>query len=299
MALLDASFAERIYGSSYLGYARGMGWFSKRGGSGGGDAHAPVLRALGPWLQLRRRPAWRPVTKKGVPGRSQIGGTPLLRRPEGWPICARCREGRELFLQLDSSDLPAGAPWVGGGVLQVFYCTRCDADIDGWAPFSQAHVARVVPAGELMPPPADLVGRGLPPSAITGWEAFEDLPQPAEHEELGLEIDYDFQKKTVAVRCPSIGVAIDGLDIDAKDEEGRELAEAISVAAGGDKLGGWPHWIQGVEYPTCPRCATRMTAVFQLDSEDNLDFMFGDSGVAHVTQCPQHPDVVAFAWACC
>jgi uncharacterized protein YwqG len=42
-----------------------------------------------------------------------------------------------------------------------------------------------------------------------------------------------------------------------------------------------------------------MALVFQLDSEDNLDFMFGDSGVAHVTQCPQHPDIVALAWACC
>jgi hypothetical protein len=33
-----------------------------------------------------------------------------------------------------------------------------------------------------------------------------------------------------------------------------------------------------------------MALVFQLGSEDNLHFMFGDSGVAHVTQCPQHPD---------
>jgi uncharacterized protein YwqG len=249
-----------------------MGLFSKKGGSRGTNAHAPVLRALGPWLERQRRPAWRPITEKGVSGRSQIGGTPLLRRGEGWPTCARCGEGRELFVQLDSRDLPAGAPWVGSGVLQVFYCTRCDAYIDGWAPFSAAHVARVVPADELVPPPPDLPARGLPSSAITGWEAFEDLPHP---------------------------VSFDGLDIESQDDEGRELAEAISSAAPGDKLGGWPHWIQGIEYPSCPRCATRMALVFQLDSDDNLDFMFGDSGVAHVTQCPQHPDVVALAWACC
>jgi uncharacterized protein YwqG len=90
-----------------------------------------------------------------------------------------------------------------------------------------------------------------------------------------------------------------GLDLEAQDDDGRELAETISAAAAGDKLGGWPHWIQGVEYPSCPRCAARMALVFQLDSNDNLDFMFGDAGVAHVTQCPQHPDVVALAWACC
>lgn len=261
--------------------------------------HGPVLTALEPWLERQRRLAWRPVTEEGEPGRSQIGGVPLLRRGEGWPICARCGESYELFLQLDSRDLPHGAQWEGGGVLQVFYCTRCAGEIDGWAPFSPAHIVHVVPSDELVPPPPDARERGLRPVAITGWQAFEDLPQPTEHDELGLNLDYDFQRKMIAVRCPSIGVSIDGVDLEAQDDDGRELAEAISAAAAGDKLGGWPHWIQGVEYPSCPRCAARMALVFQLDSEDNLDFMFGDSGVAHVTQCPQHPDVVALAWACC
>jgi uncharacterized protein YwqG len=256
-----------------------------------------VLKALEPWLERQQRPAWRPVTEKGVPGRSQIGGLPLLRRGEGWPICAHCGKGYELFLQLDSRDLPYEAQWVGG-VLQVFYCTRCAGEIDGWAPFSQAHLVRVVSSGELVPPPPDAREQALRPTAITGWEAFEDLPQPTEHDELGLNLDYDFQRKMIAVRCPSIGVNIDGIDLETQDHDGRELAEAISAAAAGDKLGGWPHWVQGVEYPSCPRCAARMALIFQLDSEDNLDFMFGDSGVAHVTQCPQHPDVVAFAWAC-
>jgi len=269
-----------------------------KGGSGDDSVHAPVLRTLKPWVERQRRPAWRPVTNKGLPGGSQIGGLPLLRRGEDWPICARCGEGRELFLQLDSRDLPRGAQWLSSGVLQVFYCTRCDAEIEGWVPFSQAHVVRVVPSDDLVPPPPHPRARALPPAAITGWEAFEDLPHPPEHDELGLDLDYDFQKNTVAVRCPSIGASIAGLDLEAQDDDGHELAEAISMAAAGDKLGGWPHWIQGVEYPTCPRCAARMALVFQLDSNDNLDFMFGDAGVAHVTQCPQHPDVVALAWAC-
>jgi uncharacterized protein YwqG len=272
-----------------------MGWLSKKKGGGG---HGAVLQALEPWRARQRRPAWRPVTREGTPGRSQIGGKPLLLRGEDWPTCARCGQSHALFLQLDSRDLPSGAPWVGGGVLQVFYCIRCDVDLDGWAPFSQAHVVRVLDAGDLVPSP-DLPLRGLTPAAITKWEAFEDQPDPAEQEDLGLDLQYDFQNKTVAVRCPSIGVSIEGLDSDAQDDEGRELAEAISTAAAGDKLGGWPHWIQGVEYPSCPRCQARMALVFQLDSEDNLAFMFGDSGVAHVTQCAQHPDVVALAWACC
>lgn len=41
-----------------------------------------------------------------------------------------------------------------------------------------------------------------------------------------------------------------------------------------------------------------MQLVFQLDSEKGLPFMFGDVGIGHVTQCAEHKDVLAFAWAC-
>jgi hypothetical protein len=26
--------------------------------------------------------------------------------------------------------------------------------------------------------------------------------------------------------------------------------------------------------------------------------MFGDSGIGHITQCPEHKEVLAFGWAC-
>jgi hypothetical protein len=66
----------------------------------------------------------------------------------------------------------------------------------------------------------------------------------------------------------------------------------------GDKLASWPAWIQNVEYPNCPRCARRMAHLFQVDSEHNVPFMFGDAGCGHITQCPEHKEVVAFGWAC-
>jgi uncharacterized protein YwqG len=56
--------------------------------------------------------------------------------------------------------------------------------------------------------------------------------------------------------------------------------------------------VQGVEYPHCPECGEAMQLVFQLDSEDNIDYMFGDSGCAHVTQCKNHPHQLALGWAC-
>ena len=67
----------------------------------------------------------------------------------------------------------------------------------------------------------------------------------------------------------------------------------------GDKLLGWPAWVQGIEYPECPVCSDSMKFIFQIDSEDNLDYMFGDVGCAHITQCEKHPERLAIAWACC
>jgi uncharacterized protein YwqG len=66
----------------------------------------------------------------------------------------------------------------------------------------------------------------------------------------------------------------------------------------GEKLLGWPAWVQGVEYPKCRICGREMALVFQVDSEHNLPYMFGDAGVGHVTQCPEHHAELAFGWAC-
>jgi hypothetical protein len=40
-----------------------------------------------------------------------------------------------------------------------------------------------------------------------------------------------------------------------------------------------------------------MQLVFQ-HTGDALPFMFGDMGIGHITQCPEHKDVVAFGCAC-
>jgi hypothetical protein len=41
-----------------------------------------------------------------------------------------------------------------------------------------------------------------------------------------------------------------------------------------------------------------MQFVFQIASEDNIPYMFGDVGTGHITQCPEHKNQLAFGWAC-
>jgi len=84
--------------------------------------------------------------------------------------------------------------------------------------------------------------------------------------------------------------------VELSDSEADEVSE--TYPRGGEKLMGWPCWIQGVEYPNCPECGSPMGHVFQIDSEGALPFMFGDVGIGHITLCPKHTSILAFGWAC-
>jgi uncharacterized protein YwqG len=82
------------------------------------------------------------------------------------------------------------------------------------------------------------------------------------------------------------------------EEEQEECLAEEGFPVEKDKLLGWPYWVQSLEYPECPDCGKEMSLVFQIDSEDNLPYMFGDCGCGHITQCKDHPERLAFAWAC-
>ncbi|HEU4561065.1 MAG TPA: DUF1963 domain-containing protein [Longimicrobium sp.] len=220
-----------------------------------------------------RRPAYLPLVRDGdgPPGASKFSGVPWLAPGEAWPPCANCGLPMQLFLQLAADELPgpARARIGAGNALQFYFCTNGErgCDSEAWEPFSRSVLIRIVPvqgaaAGGDMP-------RGMfPPKTITGWEAMDDYPGMEELEEL-----------------------TPGLD----DGDLELVSEDYPVA--GDKLLGWPLWVQWAEYPECRTCGARMELLFQVESERNVPWIFGDMGIGHVTQCPSHPSELAFQWA--
>jgi uncharacterized protein YwqG len=255
-----------------------------------------VLKALAPWKEVHKRPAWRPITEgRNAPLTAhKFSGTPWLAEGEDWPKCRDCGDDLQLLLQINLSDLPPEvAGDFGDGLLQLFYCTSttgCEAEMIGWKAFEGGKVVRIVspdgqPRGDVAIPQDQ-----FPPKAIVGWERLEDYPSSEEREELGLWVKYDHSARRAELGWTEKHIRFEDVDFD--------TLESISRATSGDKLWGWPDWAQGVEYPRCPRCLRRMELVFQLESEDNLPFLFGDVGRGHVTQCPIHKEVVTFAWAC-
>jgi len=256
-----------------------------------------IIEKLEPWLAKHRRPAWKPIVESGdgAVTASKFSGIPWIGKDSPWPNCGHCEQPLQLLLQLNLTDLSAelGQPF-GTGLLQLFYCTHEECQgYGGWEPFADdlSRVRIVQPTGPDLTGSVSPPDGSFPPKQITGWTRFTDLPKPSEHAELGLKYVYDHKTGTVRLECEELGLVFE-------DIRDRNLAENIANSELGDKLGGWPAWIQNVEYPECPRCGKRMVLVFQVDSEDNIPFMFGDAGCGHITQCPQHKEVVAFGWAC-
>jgi hypothetical protein len=235
-----------------------------------GSIHTPLV----PF----KRSAWIPQVADGDGGLtdSKFSGTPWLDKSEEWPRCPNCGKPIQLFLQLNLDRLPEQVRGeYGSGLLQLFYCTStepmCDAECEAFFPFSRSVTVRLVTPGDKPnAAPAPEIERPFPPKIIVGWREVEDYPGWQESEELGVALE---------------------------DSEWEALGEG-GYPRPGDKLAGWPNWIQGVEYPNCPVCGERMRLVFQIDSGVNIPFDFGDLGCSHITQCPTHKDLLAFGWAC-
>lgn len=225
-------------------------------------------------VRAQERLCWKPVCEDGDagPASSKFGGRPLRINDEPWPACGNCREPMQLFVQLDSAALPVPSPF-GDGVLQFFYCTNsgadCETECDAWAPRSKSTLLRVVPnAGSTHPRlPASAA---FPARTIRSWVPSADYPQYEDYERLGLDVPL-YLDRDLALKCPT---------------------------QGGDKLLGWPAWVQSAEYPRCTRCGSEMRVIFQIDSEDHVPYMFGDVGTGHISSCPDHPSELAFGWAC-
>ena len=179
----------------------------------------------------------------------------------------------QMLVQLNTADLPEGTDY-GSGLIQLFYCMNetphCEVDCEAFFPFARSVFAQLVPiSGPGTVPDAD-VDDAFPALQITNWEALDDYPNPEEADEMGVSLD---------------------------DQAHDALGDA-ELPHRGDKLGGWPAWVQGVEYPERPDCGTPMRLVLQIDSEDHIPYMWGDVGCGHLTQCPEHKERLGFGWAC-
>jgi hypothetical protein len=264
-----------------------------------------IVSSLAAWRGQHLRRAWRPVISSEQYGwqtvGAQFGGVPLLKPDEDWPRCPGCGRGMNLMIQLDLARMPPGLYPLSEGVLQYFQCAQpgCPAEEESAAAFNSSQLLRIIANAGLHTPkvPADVTPH--PTRVVARWVVLWDLPSPEEHERLGLTYTYGFSpgmtKTTVAWPDGHVNTTP---PIEEPADGSAGLAESIAQAADGDKLGGWPRWVQSVELPRCPQCDREMQYLMQLDWHDNIPDTFGDLGTGHITFCPLHPEKLAFAYQC-
>lgn len=239
------------------------------------DLETELPKALAQ-LEKFKHTAYLPITtseKSKFSAVSKMGGLPYLRNINDWPVCPNCNKHMQLFLQLDLKSLPEKKD---DGLLQFFYCTNedpcCESDLEAFFPFSKGSHARIIKVEGDSIKIEPMLDELFPEKQITGWDAVDDYPHAEEYEHLGLNIHEDVVEHLQTT----------------------EIREAVQ----GDKLFGWPYWVQSTEYPYDRQTENQMQLLFQIDSEYNLPYMFGDSGVGHLTQSPDNRNELGFGWAC-
>jgi uncharacterized protein YwqG len=280
-------------------------------------------------LDRLKRKAWKPIT---VPGdtnltASKFAGKPWLSAGETYPTCPHCQNPMQFFLQLNLSELPEDTHGkFGDGLLQLFYCTddeiSCDIN-DGWEPFSNIKLVRIIdpvdtPASVEMPKfqrrsASALIEGNFLPRQIVGWQEMDDYPDWTEAHELheiqcdetefntivdsGFIDKNDIQDYSNYYSDPEI---IKAMEEDQHSYIITNFMDNIGLRPlRGDKLAGYPNWVQSVEYPNCPICDRRMDRfIFEIASDDNIPYLWGDVGTGYIVQCPDHKDRVAFLWQC-
>jgi hypothetical protein len=247
------------------------------------DAPPSVLSILDK-IQVYKRPTWMPVVQQPADDEleealvSKIGGQAYLPPGESYPLCPNCNEPMTLFLQLNPGLLPPNCDLdlENNKLIQLFYCTNthpnCELECKGWQPFSKNHtiLQPLIPSNDPTLP-ANVPPRSFKAGQVVEWIEQEDYPDWHEMQ---------------------LGEA--GLT----EAEIETLEESeVGVPKAADKLGGWPYWVQSVEYPKCPECGLQMQMIFQLDSKHHLPYEFGDAGIGYLHQCRLHKNQLAFGWA--
>ncbi len=232
-------------------------------------------------INVYKRTTWVPVVDEEEQNilASKIGGRAYIPSGEEHPHCPNCHKELTLFLQLNPQDLPApnDLDLEPEQLIQLFYCTskepHCEVECEAYFPFSKSVLARTLPLPATAPQDslAVMAPRQFPEQTIVEWIEHEDYP--------------DWHEMQVG-------------DAQLSSEEVEVLENSeLGIPKAADKLGGWPYWVQSVEYPLCPECGIQMQMIFQLDSKHHLPYMFGDMGVAHLHQCRLHKNRLAFGWA--
>lgn len=221
-----------------------------------------LLQTKKPFIRIKSQAA-----RATKPWESKVGGQPYLPKKMAWP-CAP--DGRELFFlaQINFSELPALHPFPKSGIVQFFIH---DDDLYGmdFDDGENPDTFRVLFHEEVLEDEAALQASAL-------LREYDELPHhPDESYPLKFELqegvvpvtDYQFYEHFGGDFFRQFGAN----EWDVMDAFGKALRPE------GHHLGGYAYFTQ--DDPRRPE--DPMLLLLQLDSDENMDLMWGDMGVGH------------------
>ncbi|MFL1375887.1 DUF1963 domain-containing protein [Nocardiopsis protaetiae] len=205
------------------------------------EAHFPELRA---W----RREAVRLHPRPGKPevGDDSMGGPLLWPAEEPWPVCAGehedmgdgyPEEGEPLLVPIVQirREAAPGVPFPEGrDLLQVLWCPF-DHDNGFYCPEPRVFWRTAAEVGEVRP---------TPPAPAGAPDRYVPVPCVLHPEAVA---DYGLQELDPGL-CAELSERHGAVAAEAADH----LDELVQVP--GTKLGGWPGWVQGPQWPACAGC---------------------------------------------
>ncbi|TNE62117.1 MAG: DUF1963 domain-containing protein [Bacteroidetes bacterium] len=199
---------------------------------------------------------------------SKVGGLPYLPKDVPYP---QAPDGRNLFFlaQLNFADMPALDPFPDTGILQFYIY---DDDLYGmdFDDGENPDTFRVLYFPEPIADPGQLQTELSPGTGHDLLPHHPDASFPltfALQEEIAPDTDYRFWQQFGAGFFRQFG------------EQEWEMQDAYgkAVRSDGHKLGGYAYFTQ--DDPRRPE--DPMLLLFQLDSDEGMDLMWGDMGIAH------------------
>lgn len=249
-----------------------------------------LLQTKIPFIRIKAMPA-RTVLRGAEYWESKVGGLPYLPKGRPYPTAP---DGRELFFlaQLNFEEMPALPPFPRKGLLQFFIN---DDDLYGmdFEDGENPDTFRVIYYPEIIKDKTTLQ------TQVPIDRDYDELPHHPEEsyplafslsEEIAPVTDYRFWQHMGQEFFQRLG------------EQEWTVLEAYnkSVHAQGHKIGGYAYFTQ--DDPRKPE--DPMLLLFQLDSDEGMDLMWGDMGVGHFFI--REKDLIAcdfskvlYDWDCC
>jgi uncharacterized protein YwqG len=209
---------------------------------------------------------------------SKFGGLPYAETGDAWPSCPTCKSELTFINQIfDEAEQQ---------LLVFYYCNECrpwglaDEEEGQWLiklykEPSTGKVAEITRASgdDLATTPCRVMTSYV--EVLPDWDGLDSV------------------SSEVSDLCCKIN----------KDSPWEEYEEAVERTGClndyATLLGGYPRFVQGEATPACSECNSEMVFYAQVDSEDEANIMWGDSGLVYLLRCPNHKNQFHLELQCC